>query len=117
MIELYFLLYGIPKMMSRLARERKRSALGWSLIGVGAWIVAEIAVALAVGSVHGIGVLMWGWPEESAAASVLTYVLALGAAVASLSIVARILRGKPTNALPLPPSPPDFHPSEQSHVQ
>ena len=45
-LELYFLLYRIPRLMSGLARERNRSALAWSLFGIGAWIGAEVGVIL-----------------------------------------------------------------------
>ena len=114
MLELYFIFYGIPKMMTRLARERNRSALGWSLIGIGAWIVAEITTALAVGLIHGIGIMIWGWPEQSPLVSILTYVLALGAAIISITIVSRILRGKSREiSFPSPPPPPDFEIPEQ----
>jgi hypothetical protein len=41
MLELYFVLYRIPKMMTQLARERHRSAVAWSLFGILAWIGAE----------------------------------------------------------------------------
>ena len=104
--------------MTRLARERNRSALGWSLIGIGAWIGAEVAVALLVGLVHAIGIIIWAWPLQSAAASILTYVLALAAAVTSIAIVSRILRGKTTEkSFQLPPPPPDFQGFEQNHVE
>jgi hypothetical protein len=63
-IELYFLLYRIPKMMTRLARERNRSALAWSLIGVGAWVGAEFAVAVGIGLIYGLTAFFMGWPEE-----------------------------------------------------
>jgi L-asparagine transporter-like permease len=44
MIEIYFLIFRIPKMMTQLARERNRSALAWSLIAIGAWIGSELFV-------------------------------------------------------------------------
>ena len=118
MLELYFLFYRIPKMMTRLARERNRSALGWSFIGIGAWIAAEIVVGATVGLIHGVGIVLWGWPEQSPGFSILTYVLALGAALISVTIVSRILTGKPREkSFPLPPPPPEFQTAEQRHVE
>jgi hypothetical protein len=111
MLELYFLFYRIPKEMTRLARERKRSALGWTLIAIGAWISVELFVGFAIGIVHGIGVALWGWPVQSPAIGVLTYVLALVAALLSVTLVSRVLRNKPIDEeLPVPPPPPDFQP-------
>ncbi|SRR5258708_39109795 len=118
MLELYFLIYRIPKMMTRLARERNRSALGWSLIGAGAWIAAEITVGFAVGLLHAVGILLWGWPRQSPGLSILTYILALSAALISVTIVSRILTHRPREqTVRLPPPPPDFQTSEQSHVK
>ena len=110
MIELYFLLYRIPKMMTRLARERNRSALAWSLIGIGAWVGAEFAVALGIGLIYGLTAIFMGWPEEiSAGLRLLTYILALIAAILSVTLVRRILSSKdPDQTLPFPPSPPSF---------
>jgi hypothetical protein len=49
MIEVYFLLVMIPMRMTRLARERGKSALAWSLAASGAWFGTELAlVVLAV---------------------------------------------------------------------
>jgi hypothetical protein len=55
MIELYFLIYRIPKIMSSLARERNRSPLAWSLIGIASWLGSELVVALGLGSMYGVG--------------------------------------------------------------
>lgn len=110
MLELYFLLYRIPKMMTRLAREKDRSALGWSLLGISAWIGAELFVVLAIGFVHGMGVALWGWPLQSTGISLLTYVLALVAALVSVTIVSKVLTSKGRHeTFPVPPPPPpDF---------
>jgi hypothetical protein len=114
-LELYFIFYRIPKIMIRLARERNRSALGWSLIGIGSWIGAELAVGFLFGLIQAVGVLWWNWPEEQPLElSVGTYVGALAAAIASFMIVVRILRGKKSNVvLPVPPPPPDFSQTDQ----
>ena len=113
MLELYFLLYRIPKMMTRLARERNRSALAWTLIGIGAWIGSELLVGFVFGIIQAIGIEFWGWPERSSGLNILTYVLALVAGLASVSVVSRILTSKPRDeALPVPPMPPTFQNSE-----
>src|SRR6266850_869006 len=109
-IELYFLVYRIPQIMTRLARKRNRSALAWSLLGVGAWVGAEFAVALGIGLIYGLTAFFMGWPEEIAVGlRLLTYILALVAAILSVTLVKRILSSKDTNqTLPLPPAPPSF---------
>jgi len=118
MLELYFVFYRIPKMMTRLARERNRSAWRWSLIGIGAWIGGELVAGFAVGLIHGIGIMLWGWPVRSPGFSALTYILALAGALISVTIVSRILVGKSTEeSFPSPPPPPEFHQtSEPAHV-
>src|SRR4029079_12463986 len=93
MIELYFLIFRIPKMMTQLARERNRSALVWSLIGIGAWIGAELFVGVIYGTIQAIGIEFWGWPENPGL-SLTAYVCALGAAIISLYIVTRVVRKK-----------------------
>ena len=109
MLELYFLLYRIPKMMTSLARERNRSPVKWTLIAIGAWIGAELFVGFAIGLIYGIGVILWGWPAQSQGVNILTYVLALVAALVSVTLVSRFLRNKPTDdELPVPPPPPQF---------
>jgi hypothetical protein len=118
MLELYFVFYRIPRMMTRLARARKRSAWRWSLIGIGAWIGGELVAGFAAGLIHGIGIMLWGWPVRSPGFSALTYILALAGALISVTIVSRILAGKSTEeSFPSPPPPPEFHQtSEPLHV-
>src|SRR5258708_39870077 len=107
MLEIYFLFYRKPKMMTRLARERNRSALGWSPIGIGAWIGAEIVVGFAVGLLHAVRILLCGWPRQSPGFSILTYILALSAALISVTVLSRILTHKPREQkVRLPPPPP-----------
>jgi hypothetical protein len=109
MIELYFVFYRIPKMMSRLAREHRRSAVAWSAIAIVGWIVAELFVALSLGIFYGVGVIFWGWPEnEPALFTVLVYVFALGAAIGSLALTRRILIMTNPKEFPPPPLPPSY---------
>lgn len=110
MLELYFLLYRIPQMMTRLARERNRSALKWSLIGVGAWLGSELVVLFGGGLIYGAGSILLGWPEQvPAGLQLLLYVFALCAAIASVTLVRRYLRSRTDEKdVPLPPPPPTF---------
>ena len=109
-LELYFLFYRIPKMMTHLARERNRSALAWSLLGIGAWIGAEFAVAFTLAVIYEIGAAVWDWPQpQPAGFRILSYIAALVAALGSATIVSRILRSKSAQELfPVPPLPPKF---------
>lgn len=112
MLELYFIFYRVPKTMTRLARERNRSALAWSLIGIGTWIGAELLVGFTVGVLYGVGVVFWGWPEDSTP-NAIAYVAALIAALVSVHIVTRILTNMPREKMfPSPPPPPEFQNSE-----
>lgn len=112
MIELYFLIFRIPKMMTQLARERNRSALAWIAIAIGAWIGSELFVGIIYGVIQAIGIELWGWPENPGL-SVTAYVCALGAAIISLYIVTRVLKNTPRElVLATPPPPPDFRSPE-----
>ncbi|MDT7602215.1 MAG: hypothetical protein QOF61_212 [Acidobacteriota bacterium] len=116
MFELYFVLYRIPKMMSRLARERNRSAVVWSLFGIAAWIGAELSVAFGFGIVYALGTTFWGWePEMPAGLRLLSYVVALAAALGGVTLARHILYTKsayPSESHPSfltpPPPPPEF---------
>jgi hypothetical protein len=109
MLELYFVFYRIPKIMSELARERHRSALAWSLLGIFAWIGAELFVALGVGITYGIAAFALEWEEDpSTGLTIITYVLALGAAIGSFLLVKKILSSRPKPAFAQPPPPPSF---------
>lgn len=117
MLELYFLIYRIPKMMTRLARERNRSAIAWSLMGVGAWIAAELVVGFTAGLIYAVGVEFWGWPSQSTGFNLLVYLIALAGALGSVTIVSRILTRKPREEsfLPPPPPPQEFADSKANH--
>jgi len=110
MLELYFLLYRIPKMMSQAARERHRSALVWSLIGIGVWLFTELFVAVALGFGYAIAAVALNWPEKlSAGFRFLTYIVSLVAALISVSLVRRqLLATPPANLYNSPPPPPTF---------
>lgn len=109
-IELYFLIYRIPKMMTALARERNRSALAWSLIGIASWLVAEFIVLFTLAAIYEVGVILLGWPEQMPAMyRLLIYVAGIAAAIGGVTIARRILYSKSRdNYFPLPPPPPQF---------
>jgi hypothetical protein len=111
MLELYFIFYRIPKMMSQLARERQRSAVAWSLIGIGAWLGAEIAVIFGIGIAYGIysmvteGDIVEEFPPVLRA---VTYLLGLGAAIGSFLLAKRLLTSRRRPDFQPPPPPPTF---------
>ena len=110
MVELYFLIYRIPKMMIRLARERNRSGLVWTLLAIGSWIGAEIIVALALRVIYATGVVLLDWPQSiSPAARFLIYLISLCGAIGGLMLVRRFLYNLDrTRSVPRPPPPPYF---------
>ena len=110
MVELYFLLYRIPRMMTQLARERNRSAVAWSLIGVGAWLGAELVALVGAGLIYGAGTAIFGWPQKiSPGLQFLLYILALCVAITSVTLVRWFLRSRTEEKyVSLPPPPPSF---------
>ena len=95
-------------MMSKLARERNRSAFGWSLAAIAAWIGAELLVVFCYSFIYEIGIENWEWPEKEPVGLVaLIYLIALGAAIVSAMLIRRVLRSIPINQS-LPPPPPRF---------
>lgn len=109
MIELYFLFIRLPRMMSELARERNRSAVGWSAIGILAWLGSELLVFFVYSFIYAIGEEQWGWPEQQPGGLLfLVYALALLAAILGASIARRVLRSMPVNRPVYPPPPPQF---------
>ena len=111
MLELYFIFYRIPKMMSQLARERQRSAVAWSLIGILAWVGAEFVVFLGIGVTYAIVTIMTDGhvsEEFPPVLRLLSYVLALGAAIGSFLLTKRFLASRPRPAFEPPPPPPTF---------
>lgn len=117
MLELYFIIYRVPKMMTRLARERNRSAILWSLLGIAVWVGAEIVVMFAIGLLYEVGMMVFDWPEPmSPGVKLIAYIVALLAALGSVTVVSRILGRMPTeHSFAVPPPPPDFH-SESNRV-
>ena len=64
MLELIFLFIVIPKRMTRLARERNRSGLKWSLAAIGVWVGVEIVVGVVLVFFIFLSAYLWGKPEN-----------------------------------------------------
>lgn len=108
MLELYFIFYRVPKTMTRIAREQNRSALAWSLIGIGAWIGAETFVVFTLTFIYQVGVAAADWTDpEPAGLRFGTYVLGLIAAFLAMTGLTRWLESKPAHRYQ-PPPPPTF---------
>ena len=108
MLELYFIFYRVPKMMTRVAREQNRSALALSLLGIGTWIGAEMFVIFTFTVIYEVGVATADWTDpEPAGLRFATYLLALVAALLAVTGLTRWLESRrPTNYQP--PPPPSF---------
>ena len=102
MIELIFLLIVIPKRMTRLARERNRSALKWSLAAIGVWLGTEVVVIFALGFLVFFSWYLWGTPRDPEKVTEMMYIPGLIAALISAELMIRRLRAKP--ALPTKPA-------------
>ena len=108
MVELYFLLYRVPKMMSAAARKRHRSALAWSLLGDMVWLVAQFGVALVFGLVYALFAVVLDLPPISMPVGfrAIAYVLSLTGAILSVCFLRNYLLRE--HSYPLPPPPPAF---------
>jgi hypothetical protein len=101
MLEIIFLLIVIPRRVRRLARERNRSALKWSLATIGVWLGVEVVVTLLIVFLLFLSSFMLGVPEDPEGVSAVAYLPALIAALLSAEYMIRRLRAKP----PLPNTP------------
>ena len=95
MLELAFLFYFLPRRMTRLARERHRSALAWSVAASAAWIGAEIVVGSAIMLSALVTAELWGWPKDIESLTVVVYFPGLLAGLVAAEIVRRYLLSRP----------------------
>jgi len=95
MLELIFLFIVIPKRMTRLARERNRSGLKWTLATIGVWLGVEFVVGFVVAFFIFLSAYLWGTPEDPEKVSGIAYFPALVAALISGEFMIRRLRAKP----------------------
>jgi hypothetical protein len=110
MLELYFIFYRVPKMMTRVAREQNRSALAWSLIGIGTWIGAEMFVIFTLTFIYQF-IVAGDWTDpQPAGFRFVTYLFALVAAFVAVTGLTRWLESKryAPYRYPSPPPPPTF---------
>ncbi len=91
MFELYFLLIHIPRRIRALTKERKQSALVWSLMTIGVWVGCETAVFFVAGVLMAINEEL----EKSGWFLFAAYILALGSAALSASLIISRLRKMP----------------------
>ncbi len=101
MLELIFLLIVIPKRMTRLARERNRSALKWSLAAIGVWVGTEVVVIFGLGLLVFLSWYFWRTPRDPQKVTEMMYIPGLIAALISAEFMIRRLRARP----PLPDKP------------
>src|SRR5688572_565206 len=95
MLELFFIFVVLPKRITKLARERNRSAFKWSLAAIGAWIGAEVLAGAMIGAIMFTTSTVWGIPEDPEKVLGVAYLPALLAALISAELVVRRLRSKP----------------------
>jgi len=95
MLELAFLLYFLPKRMTRLARERHRSARAWTLAASAAWIGAEIVVGVAIMAMGVVTAQVWGWPKDNETVTAVAYLPGLLSGLVAAEIVKRYLSSRP----------------------
>jgi hypothetical protein len=95
MLELIFLLIVIPMRMTRLARERNRSGLKWSLAAISVWLGVEVVVSIVVAFLIFLSSYQLGTPEDPESVSAVAYFPALVAALISGELMIRHLRAKP----------------------
>jgi len=91
MFELYFLLIHIPRRIRALAKERRQNALAWSLMTISVWVGCEIVVFL----IAGVLIVINGELVKSGWFMFATYILALGSAALSASLIISKLRKMP----------------------
>ena len=97
MFEIFFLAYYLPKRMRILAKERDRSALGWSLAAIGAWLGAEFLIIFIWIVIYGLGLIFWGWrgDVDRQPVTYVVYFIALIAGMVAADVVRRRLMAKP----------------------
>ena len=95
MLELAFLFYFLPRRMTRLARERHRSALAWSVAASAAWIGAEIVVGSAIMLTAFITAELWGWPKDTESLTAVAYLPGLLAGLVAAEVVRHYLLSRP----------------------
>jgi hypothetical protein len=81
--------------MTRLARERHRSAIAWSVAASAAWIVAEIVVGSGIMLTAFITAELWGWPKDTESLTAVAYLPGLLAGLVAAEVVRHYLLSRP----------------------
>jgi hypothetical protein len=91
MLEIYFLLFYIPRKVRKLAKEKDQNALAWSLMAIGAWIGTEVALVIAAVV---LGILI---PQlaENPFFLLCSYLIPLAGAIFASDLVIKRLRKMP----------------------
>jgi hypothetical protein len=85
----------VPWRILPVAREHGRSVVGWVLAGIGAWVGAELVVALCYAPVPWQGLQHWGWTERSLVWGLfISRAVGLMAAILAVEFVRRRLSSK-----------------------
>ncbi|HZS10444.1 MAG TPA: hypothetical protein VFD58_36790 [Blastocatellia bacterium] len=90
MLELFFIFVWLPRRIGRLARERGRSALWWSLFAIMMWVGLEVAAGVVLGLVSEL----LGLGQQAGSGTfvvVVIYIVALLSGAVGAEIVRRIL--------------------------
>ena len=64
-VDLAFILIVIPWRMIPLARSRGRSAVGWTLGAIAAWVATSVLVAIAYAFVQSFGAFSLSWSADT----------------------------------------------------
>jgi hypothetical protein len=107
-LELFFLLWIVPKRIRPLARERGRSGFLWTLAAIGAWIGCEFLVFVVAVIIYELGIIYFEFPEglERSPVVLVVSLFALIAGLIGSDVVRRVLTSIPVaskSALPAPP--------------
>lgn len=91
-------------------KESGRNPYLWASICAAVFIGSQLMTGVLVGGIMGLGIALWGWPEDIYEKfSILITVAAIIISIGSLLLVFRYLDKVPTeDTLNQPPPPPTF---------
>jgi hypothetical protein len=94
-IDLAFLLIIIPWRMIPLARSRDRSAVGWTLGAIGAYIATSIVVSLVYAMIQSFGAFHLGWSVETMLLGIrIARIIGIICSIAAFDLLRRRLAAK-----------------------
>ena len=95
MLELFFVIFIIPRRVKALATLRDESSLKWSLLALAAWFGTEIVVVIVVTIILVIASTATGKKLNETFALMIAYFLGLAGAAIAATLVVRQLQKKP----------------------